>query len=247
MPTTTVGRRYLWLLPGYLMLVAIVACGGAPGNHPSGGATSTSTASPLVTGRSIKPTDTKAPGIQLRSGDFSFTIGNYNVVITASDWNTITGSSQVANLVGVEFSPNFNTDASTRNRFQYLADKISLRYRGTNFEPLTIVEGVIDKDLVDIVALYNPTSQVGTLSGLAVTIAAQPSLRTVASATFYATPSSALVIPARTIYFTRLTFPNVASLGSAHNGARSFVTDFHYRQIKFTPCPGQVCPSRNGS
>lgn len=86
---------------------------------------------------------------------FSVSIGNYNLIITANDWNTIIGSSHVANLVGVQFAPDFNTtDNTTRNRFQYLADEIFQHYGDTVFEPLSIVAAVSGGDLVDDAALY---------------------------------------------------------------------------------------------
>jgi hypothetical protein len=235
-------RRCLQLFPWALTLAtAIVACGGQPtGPSRSASPTQTNTSLSLVTGRSAKPTDVDAPGIQVPNGAaFTVSIGNYNLTIAATDWNTIIGSSQVADLVGVQFAPDFNaTEDVTRNRFQYLADKISQHYNGVSFEPLSLVSGVSNDAVVDDAALYNPADQVGKLSGLTVTMTNQLSTTTVASGTFYSTPSSAIVIPARTIYFARLTFSS-SSLGPSRNNQRVITVNFHFDQFK--PCPGQVC------
>ncbi len=240
----TARRRRLWHLPGVLLLAAAIAsCGGQPSEPtPPASTTQTGTAIPLVSGRSVKPADVKAPGIQMPSGStFSVSIGNYNLVITANNWNTIVGSSHVANLVGVQFAPDFNnTDNTTRNRFQYLADEIFQHYNNTNFEPLSIVAAVSVGAVVDDAALYNATDQVGKLSGLTVTIINDSSSSTVASEIFYGTPGSAIIIPARTIYFARLTFSST-SIGPSRNRMNSYTVHFHYD--KFAPCPGQVCSS----
>lgn len=233
-----------WALPCALILaIAITACDSetVEPTH-SASPTQTGTSISLVTGRSAKPAETDAPGIQIPNGSsFSLSIGDYNLTITAADWNTIVGASQVTDLVGVEFAPDFNhTESVTRNRFQYLADEISEHYNGSNFEPLSIVEGVSNGAVVDDAALYNPTDQVGKLSGLTVSITNNLSTTTVASGTFYGTPGSAIVIPARTIYFARLTFSS-SSLGATQNGKVSVSVNFHYDQIAFKPCPGQVC------
>jgi hypothetical protein len=244
MPGIIARRRRQWYLAGVLLLVAAIAnCGGQPsGPTPPPSTKQTGTGVPLVTDRSAKPADVKAPGIQVPSGStFSVSIGKYNLVITANAWNTIIGSSHVTDLVGVQFDPDFNaTDDTTRNRFQYLADEISQHYGNTNFEPLSIVAAVSDGAVVDDAAFYNATDQVGQLSGLTVTITNDVSSATVASETFYGTPGSAIIIPARTIYFTRLTFSST-SIGPSHNGMYSYSTQFRYS--KFAPCPGQVCSS----
>jgi hypothetical protein len=191
----------------------------------------------LVTGRSISPADIRAPGIQVpESGQFSFSVGRRQIVITSSNWNTIIGASTVVSLVGVMFSNNFNTIQVTRNRFQYLADLISEYYKFLDFEPLTVVNGISNHQFVDIAALYNPTTQVKKLSGLSVTIVARPSGRPIASEVFFATPASALVIPGQTIYFDRLTFQVPPNLGASH---RSFTTNFHWASI--TNCHGDIC------
>jgi hypothetical protein len=202
----------------------------------SGGST------PLVTGRAAKPSDVNAPGIQMPKGStFSLTIADYDLVIKASDWNTIVGASQVLVLVGVEFAPDWNTKDytyTTRNRFQYLADEIARHYHSENFEPLAIAPGVSNGAVVEDVALYNPTSKASRLSGLKVTIINKTSNEAVASATFYNKSGTSIVIPGRTIYFDHLTF-SAHSLGVAANGVFSTTTQFHYSS--FVPCSGQVC------
>lgn len=75
---------------------------------------------------------------------------------------------------------------------------------------------------------------------MTVTIINDSSSATVASETFYGTPGSAIIIPARTIYFARLTFSGT-SIGPSHNGMNSYTVHFHYD--KFAPCLGQVCSS----
>lgn len=237
-------RRRQWACSCALIVaITLTACEskGAGPTH-SASPTQTGTAVSLVTGRAAKPAEIDAPGIQIPSGSsFSLSIGNYTLTVTAADWNTIVDASQVAPLVGVEFAPDFNhTEVVTRNRFQYLADRIFEHYNGSNFEPLSIVEGVSSGAVIDDAALYNPTDQVGKLSGLTVSITNSLSRTTVASGTFYETPSSAIVIPAKTIYFARLTFSS-SSLGPSRNGKISVSVNFHYNQIKFKPCPGQVC------
>lgn len=247
MPEILVRPRSLRYLPGALLLtVSIASCGAQPaGPTAPASTTQTGTATQLVVGRSSKPADVGAPGIQMPSGStFSVSIGSYNLVIKASDWNTIVSSSQVANLIGVEFAPDFNTtDNTTRNRFQYLADEISQHYTGTHFEPLSIVASVSNSALVDDAALYNATDQVGKLSGLMVTVTNNTSGGIVASGTFYGTPASAVIISARTVYFVRLTFSS-ASIGPANNGMNNYTVSFHWSQFgQFAPCPGQVCSS----
>lgn len=193
-----------------------------------------------MTDRSHTQADFSAPGIQMPTGaSFSISIGNYNLVITAADWNTIVASSQVESLVGAEFAPDFNsTSIVTRNRFQYLADEISLHYDGQTFEPLSVISAVSGGAVVDDVALYNPTEQVSELSGLTDKIVNLTSMTTVASETFYGSPGTAIVIPARTIYFARLVF-SADSIGAAQGKVVHTQSQFHYAQFK--PCPGQVC------
>lgn len=223
--------------------IVIAACSGQPVQSTASGSPFQSNApASLVVGRSAKPADITAPGIQMPNGSiFTVSLGKYVLTIKASDWNTIVGTSQVRVLVGVEFAPDWNTKDytyTTRNRFQYLADEISLHYHGTNFEPLSIAPGVSNGVVVEDAALYNPTYEVSKLSGLKVTIINSFVRRVVATGIFYAKPESAIIIPGRTVYFARLIFSS-HSLGPAHSGMISITTNFHYDN--FAPCPGQVC------
>jgi hypothetical protein len=235
MPDSTIGRRCLRLWPWTLTLLTILsACGGQPVQPSQSDApTRTSTSQRLVVGRSATPTEIDAPGIQVPIGSaLAISIGKYNLIITATDWDTIIGSSQVANLVRVKFAPDFNaTKTVTRNRFQYLADKISQHYNGTDFEPLSIVSGVSNGTVVDIAALYNASGQTSKITALKVTITNKSSMATVAAGTFYSTRGSAITIPGRTIYFTRLRFSS-SSLGPTKNGQISTAVHFRYDQVK---------------
>lgn len=223
-----------------MLSVLLAACSSTGSVRGTAGHVSVRRGGDLVTGRSLKPTEINAPGIQIpESGRFSFSIGHYEVVINGSNWDTIAGASHVTNLVGVEFSLGFNHTGATDNRFQYLADEISLHYAGANFEPLTIVEGVANGQLIDIAALYNPASQVKRLLGLKVTISSKPSGAIVASQTFFATSGAAIIFPAHTVYFVRLAFSRFNGLGRAKGGMRHFVTNFYYS--KFTTCRNQIC------
>jgi hypothetical protein len=242
MPDFSKGRKKLGLLPWTLVLIAVLpACGGQSKqpsqSEPSGHGR---TSPPLIAGRSAKPTDLDAPGIQIPIGStLIVSIEKYNLKITGNDWNTIAGSSRVAKLVGMEFAPDFNaTKAVTRNRFQYLADEISQHYDGTRFEPLSIVSGASNRAVVDIAGLYNPSARASELTALTVTITNNSSKATVASGTFYSPPNSAIVIPARTVYFARLTFSS-SSLGPAVNGQRNTTIHFHYKEVAL--CSGQAC------
>lgn len=171
-----------------------------------------------------------APGIQvLPPGSFSLSVGSQEIVITSNNWNTIVATSQVHRIVNVAFAPGFNVTATTQNRFQYLADRIAIDYTNRHiFEPLSLAEGVSAHKLVDIAALFNPTNRAGRLTGLQVNILARPSLRVVASQTFYDTVDSTIIIAPRTIYFARLVFSKSSSLPIAHHKVRSWRVSFQY-------------------
>ena len=112
------------------LTLAVAACSGG-GPAGSTARPSQSTAAPmstaLVSGRANSPTDVEAPGVQLRPGKagFSVQVGSHNIVIAGNDWDTIVATSKVVPNVDIEFASGFNWTATTRNRFQYLADLIA--------------------------------------------------------------------------------------------------------------------------
>lgn len=182
----------------------------------------------FVTGRAASPTDISAPGIQVPpSGQFSVQVGSHNVVITGSNWDTITATSRVAESVNIAFGDNFHWTATTRNRFQYLADLIAEYNTVDGFEPIGIESGVSKGAFVSIAALYNPLRQARSLTGLTLTVIAYPPRTVVAKSKFYATADSSLLIPGKTIYFTRLTFSSF-TLPPPRNRTRNFTNMFHY-------------------
>lgn len=202
------------------------SAGSAPRPSPSA---TVVTSGPLVTKRAAGLTDISAPGIQIPTGNaqLSFSVGSHDVVITGSDWDTITASSKVAANVGVEFASDFHWTATTRNRFQYLADLIARDESSTNFDPLSIVTNVKGDTVRSTVALYNSGGRPGTLSGLRITLLSQPGNIEVGTGSFFTTADSALLIPARTIAFDVLSYPLIAQ-PRVVNKSVSETTDFHY-------------------
>jgi hypothetical protein len=83
--------------------------------------------SPLVTARAVKPGQFNAPGVRFRTGDFQVETGRQRVTITAKDWNTIVASSRVRRDVRVVLPPEWQHNATTKARFQYLGDRIALQ------------------------------------------------------------------------------------------------------------------------
>src|SRR6266566_5628067 len=79
----------------------------------------------------------RPPGIQISKGSFSVEVGVATIVLSAANWDTITGRSEVTRLVNVVFDKNVNITATTRSRFQYLADLI-YQHRINGFDPLGI-------------------------------------------------------------------------------------------------------------
>jgi hypothetical protein len=134
--------------------------------------------------------------------------------------------------------PAFHPTDVTRNRFQYLADQIA-QYGVPDFEPIGMAEGLGAGQFIEFAALYNSTAQVKKLSGLTVTVSLQSSAKKVAMQVFFATPSSALVIPARTVYFARLSFAHFRSPPKTRGNSVSYNVHFHFAH--FTSCRGQVC------
>ena len=201
-----------------------------PSSHPASMAPGA-----LVSGRASVPNDVSAPGIQIPAGrtGFSVQVGNHEIVITGNDWDTIVASSRVASYVGVEFASGFNWTATTRNRFQYLADMIAQDENSKDFDPLTIVTGISDKTATSIVALYNPSTKPGTLTGFHVTLISKPGETLVGTGDFFATADSSMFIPAKTIVFARLTYP-VVTQPKPVNGIFQTTTNFHYDSFVFT-------------
>ena len=154
-------------------------------------------------------------------------MGSHNVVITGNNWDTITATSRVAENVNIAFGDDFHWTATTRNRFQYLADLIAEYNTVDGFEPIGINSGVSKGAFVSIDALYNPLGQARSLTGLTLTVIAYPPRTVVAKSTFYATADSSLLIPGKTIYFVRLTFSSF-TLPPPHNGTWNFTNMFHY-------------------
>jgi hypothetical protein len=213
-------------LPPLLILALafeLTSCSTSPHPTPSAGCL-LQKAGALVSGRAPHPADIKAPGIQFSRGDLEVTVGNNHVVIAASDWNTIDGSSSVAKRVCTAFYGDFNATSTTRNRFQYLADRIA-SYPVASFDPVGIVTAIDDGQRIAIVSLYNPLSHSRRLSGLSLTISAEPDGTTLASETFFSTPNSALLIPGHTIIFGRLRF---ATFAAAPSTTTSITYNFHY-------------------
>jgi len=216
----------------------VVACSGTARPSGSPTASKTPTTDIYVAGRAAKPTDITAPGIAFSKGNLAFRVGTHQVSISANDWNTIIGSSAVPDRVGSMIDPLFNPTDVTRNRFQYLADQIA-RFSLPNFEPIGMAEGIGSGQFVEYAALYNSTAQASMLSGLTVTVVLDPSDVILGEQTFFSTPGTALVIPARTIYFARLSFSQFKSVPNAPGNSYSYTVNFHFAH--FAPCQGQVC------
>jgi hypothetical protein len=161
-----------------------------------------------VSGRASAPTDIRSTsGIEVEGKYLELGIGARQLVISADDWNTIIGTSDVPVNIGMMVDPRYNPMDLTRNRFQYLADRISL-YRVSDFDVLGIVSGLANGHFMATIAIYNPTSQVIRLSHLSVQIIAQPPRVTEASGVFYTANDGGCIIPANTIYFAYLEFPH---------------------------------------
>lgn len=214
------------------LALAVTACAGegstASTTHRSPSATVPKAAA-LVSGRSSRPTDVGEPGIQIPAGDshLSVQVGSHNIVITGNDWDTIVAASKVAPVVGVQFASGFNWTATTRNRFQYLADLIARDESSHDFVPITVATSIKDNSVTSTVALYNAGNQAGTLAGLKLTVISRPARTLIGSGEFFATANSSLLIPARTIIFARLVFP-VIGQPKPVNGSWNVTDNFHW-------------------
>jgi hypothetical protein len=224
------GRKAVALAVLTLTVTACTGKGSSASNASSAPSHPASTApSALVSGRASTPADLSAPGIQIPAGNARFTVqvSNHKIVITGNDWDTIVASSKVESDVGVDFASGFNWTATTRNRFQYLADMIARDDSSQNFDPINIVTAFNNKTAISIVALYNPENHPGTLTGLQARLISQPGETLLGSGDFFATTDSSLFIPAKTIVFTRLAYPLITQ-PKPINGHLETSSSFHY-------------------
>ena len=136
-------------------------------------------------------------------------------------------ASKVEPDVGVGFVSGFNWTATTRNRFQYLADLIARDESSHDFDPITVATGFKNGTVISIVALYNAGNQARNLTGLKLTVISGPTRTLVGSAKFFATTDSSLMIPAKTIIFARLYCP-VTTQPKTVNGAWEITNHFHW-------------------
>jgi hypothetical protein len=227
-------RRRRWLALSLLVaapILTVTGCGGKSSSHTGSSTGTTSTnSSALVQGRSAKPTELSAPGLQFSKGSFSVDLNNRSVVIGARDWNTITASSTVAHKLGVTLDPDFHASTTTRNRFQYLADRLAAVAQ-PRFVPVGIVSTTVGSNDVAIEALLNPTADAYRLSGLHVTVINKSPRTTLGSATFFSGAGQSIVIPARGVDFLRLTVPLSHKPPRPVGGELHEETNFHYDRL----------------
>jgi hypothetical protein len=208
------------LLVGGLAALLVASATGGCGASTHKSATTSSGASPtstirssgavsaasLVAGRAPRPEDLTAPGIQFRTGTLEVTVAGHQVLIPADDWNTIVGTSTVSRRVGVAFGRSFAAPATTRNRFQYLADRM-MAFEPKRFEFDAIGSGQADGRYVTIVALVNRTSRIYKLAQLRLTATAAPPPTVIASGTFFPTHRQSVTIAPDEVLFLRLPLP----------------------------------------
>ena len=166
---------------------------------------------PVVKGRSATPEQIGAPGIRIVHGSFDFGLNGHSFTIQANDWDTIVSSSVVQHSVGVSFNTDFHASATTRNRFQYLADYLITAARPGVFQPTGIVAEPSGKSLDTIAALVNPSHNALRFSAMNLVVTESPPTTTVGSGAFYTTPSSDVIIPGDDIYFLYLSLPLLAA------------------------------------
>jgi hypothetical protein len=218
-------------------LVGIAVSGCSSGSHHVAGTSApTPSAGSSVVSRAPSPTQTNAPGIQFSKGSVSVTLYNHTFQIAARDWNTISGTSIVPRDIGVSLDSDFHAAQTTRNRFQYLADRM-VPFITRSFGAIGIVSVAKGATDVTIVALINPTDNAYQLTGFTETIIKGPPTTTVTSAKFYATTGTALTIPGRNIYFVRLSAPVVAA-----PPPNATTTTFNFSWDKLYNCGQAACP-----
>ena len=189
-----------------------------------------------VSGRAPRPTSIEAGGIEVvsRAKEINFNLGLHGsdkIVISYDDWNTIIGTSDVPIDVGLMLDPGYNADDTMRNRFQYLADRISL-FRLSAFNVIGVDGSPAYGKYMATVAIYNPTDQVTKIANLRIRISSQSPNSVIANRAFYDVSHGGCIVPAHTIYFAYLAF---AKTSVVPNGTSY---DLSYDTIA---CPGQVC------
>lgn len=226
------------LLVCAIISAAVAGCTTGPSGQSS--ATATPVVIPTtgwnVTGRAPHPTQTDAPGINFTVGELNVTVHSNSFNITARDWNTITDESVVPQDIGVSLDPTIHAGQTTRNRFQYLADRM-YPYVGGSFGAIGIVSIVKGSSDISIVAFINPTSSTYQLSDLTVAVIKGPPETQISTAEFYSTPTTALTIPGKNIYFAWLQSPVTAN-PPAHVSSTTW--NFHWGRLY--DCGQAVCP-----
>jgi hypothetical protein len=220
-----------------LTCVAVcTACTSTGGNHgrPNSAPPSSATR-PIgvhVANRAAHPTETDAPGLKLPAGQLSFDLGNQTITVTADDWNTIVATSEVPALATVALDPYFHPNATSRNRFHYLADVIA-QANGPNFGLYGVGSYAEQIDVVTLATWVNPADEPLRMISRTVTITAADA--TVESAgTFYTSAGHSIVIPAHGVSFARLTTPLLKHVPNPHQTKTSFT-------YKTVPCRSSSC------
>jgi hypothetical protein len=186
-----------------------------------------------VRNRAARPEETTSPGIQFKSGALQVNIGQQQFVINAADWNTITRASVVPINVGLQLDPDIHPDATTRQRFQYLADLFDASSQAT-FLPIGLVGALVGNNYVEIVGLYNPTPDIAELSGLHTALVAKSSSNVLGAAVFFSGANGGLTLPAHSVVFERLRLPT-----SSPRYSGSTVVSFHWDRLM--PCGQRPC------
>lgn len=216
--------------------IMIAGCSSTGSDHVTPTTAPTPTSGASVIGRAPSPTQTDAPGIQFTAGALEVTVHNHAVQIAAKDWNTITDTSVVPRDIGVSLDSDFHASQTTRNRFQYLADRM-FPFVTHSFGAVGIVSVVKGGNDITIVALMNPTANAFQLTGFSVTISESPPETEISSAKFYSTPDTALTIPGDNIYFVRLTSP-----AAARPPASATSTSYDFSWDRLYNCGQAACP-----
>jgi len=134
-----------------------------------------------VGSRAAQTTDQEAQGINFNKGKLDVGIDPRNPLeIDASDWNTIDGASFVPICIPVEIDPTFSVDnRTTLNRFQYLADRISLYPAQNQIDSYYITTAKNGTALGIIIAFRNETQKPQALFHLHVELKESPPPTTV--------------------------------------------------------------------
>ena len=120
--------------------ILITSCASGGHHIPPPTSALTPTTGISVASRAPRPIQTDVPGIQFTKGSISVTLYNHTFQIAARDWNTITGASIVPQDIGVSLDTDFHAAQTTRNRFQYLADRM-IPFITRSFGAIGIVSG----------------------------------------------------------------------------------------------------------